>query len=187
MGGHQQPLSSSNKEERIDVFYLGTHMPQHLSVAGVPLFVSHRRLTGRKTLPRAVAEYAVDSGAYTELLLHGQWMVSPKTCRPAWAVLPVLKPSGGEWGPQVLEHREMLYVQRRRLIALHVSSRSDQIVTEANAGMTRAVPPPEVAGSACDHLSGLFCAKRRQELPYFAALSAAHPTYELGDRHHADR
>lgn len=63
----------------MDAFYLGTHMPQHLASAGVPLFVSHRRLVGRKTLPRAAAEYAIDSGAYTELLLHGEWRVSPKT------------------------------------------------------------------------------------------------------------
>ena len=62
----------------MDIFYLGTHQVDHLQRAGVPLFVSHRRLAGRKTLPRAIAEYAVDSGAYTELLLHGQWTVTPK-------------------------------------------------------------------------------------------------------------
>ena len=62
----------------VDIFYLGTHQVDHLERAGVPLFVSHRRLAGRKTLPRAIAEYAVDSGAYTELLLHGRWTVSPQ-------------------------------------------------------------------------------------------------------------
>ncbi|MCB0939152.1 MAG: hypothetical protein KDB72_02810 [Mycobacterium sp.] len=62
----------------VDIFYLGTHQVDHLARAGVPLFVSHRRLAGRKCLPRAIAEYAVDSGAYTELLLHGRWTVSPQ-------------------------------------------------------------------------------------------------------------
>lgn len=39
----------------MDIFYLGTHQVDHLERAGVPLFVSHRRLAGRKTLPRAIA------------------------------------------------------------------------------------------------------------------------------------
>jgi len=64
--------------QQVDIFYLGTHQVDHLERAGVPLFISHRRLAGRKSLPRAIAEYAVDSGAYTELLLHGRWTVSAK-------------------------------------------------------------------------------------------------------------
>jgi hypothetical protein len=35
------------------VFYLGTHMDGWLAHVGVPLFVSHRRLARRKTLPKA--------------------------------------------------------------------------------------------------------------------------------------
>lgn len=60
------------------VFYLGTHLPEFLSTAGVPLFVSHRRLAQRKTLPRAAAGRALDSGAYTELLLFGQWSTTAR-------------------------------------------------------------------------------------------------------------
>lgn len=55
-------------------FYLGTHMPHWLRLTDVPLFVSHRRLAGYKTLPRALGRWALDSGGYTELQLHGAWL-----------------------------------------------------------------------------------------------------------------
>ena len=54
-------------------FYLGTHMPNWLATAGVPLFVSHRRLAGRRSLPRAAAPWALDSGGFSELSLFGGW------------------------------------------------------------------------------------------------------------------
>ena len=57
-------------------FYLGTHHPDWLARAGVPLFVSHRALVKRRTFPRAVAPWALDSGGFTELKLHGRWMTS---------------------------------------------------------------------------------------------------------------
>ena len=60
------------------VFYLGTHQPNWLETAEVPLFVSHRRLAPRKTLPRALTGWALDSGAYTELLMYGRWTTSPR-------------------------------------------------------------------------------------------------------------
>jgi hypothetical protein len=66
-------------------FYLGTHQPHwlaSLSLAGldeqvVPLFVSHRRLAGRRRLPRACRPWALDSGGFTELSLFGEWTVGP--------------------------------------------------------------------------------------------------------------
>jgi integrase len=43
--------------------YLGTHQPTWLArPLGVPLMVSHRRLTGRRSLPRAVTGWFLDSG-----------------------------------------------------------------------------------------------------------------------------
>ncbi len=59
-------------------FYLGSHMPNWLETAGVPLFVSHRRLAGRKTLPRAIAPWALDSGGFSELSLYGEWRTTPQ-------------------------------------------------------------------------------------------------------------
>jgi hypothetical protein len=59
-------------------FYLGTHQPQWLATAGVPLFVSHRRLAQRKTLPRAGAGWALDSGAFTEFALFGTWTTTAR-------------------------------------------------------------------------------------------------------------
>lgn len=61
------------------VFYLGTHQPYWLETAGVPLFVSHRRLAERRTLPRATrAGWALDSGGFSELTLHGRWVTTPE-------------------------------------------------------------------------------------------------------------
>ncbi len=58
-------------------FYLGVHHPSWLSDArleGVPLFVSRNRLVGRKRLPVAVTDFALDSGGFTELQRHGRWV-----------------------------------------------------------------------------------------------------------------
>jgi hypothetical protein len=58
-------------------FLLGTHMPHWLGLVDVPLFVSHRRLMKRKTLPRALGPWALDSGGFTELQMFGEWRTSP--------------------------------------------------------------------------------------------------------------
>lgn len=58
-------------------FYLGTHKPIWLERLGVPLFVSHRSLVGRATLPRAIHRWALDSGGFSELSLFGQWRTTP--------------------------------------------------------------------------------------------------------------
>ena len=59
------------------VFFLGTHHPGWLSTAQVPLFVSDRRLRGYRTLPRASATWALDSGGFTELSRYGTWDHGP--------------------------------------------------------------------------------------------------------------
>ena len=60
------------------MFLLGTHQPKWLETAGVPLFVSDTRLRDRKTLPRAAAEWALDSGGFTQLQKHGRWTITPQ-------------------------------------------------------------------------------------------------------------
>jgi hypothetical protein len=57
-------------------FYLGTHHPHWLERATFPLFVSHRPLAPRRRLPRARIPWALDSGGFTELSLHGRWQTS---------------------------------------------------------------------------------------------------------------
>ncbi|MCZ0981912.1 hypothetical protein O1L60_31370 [Streptomyces diastatochromogenes] len=57
-------------------FFLGTHIPSWLGNADVPLFVSHRRLIGRKTYPKAINTWALDSGGFTEISMHGRWTIS---------------------------------------------------------------------------------------------------------------
>src|SRR5678810_804925 len=70
-------------------FYLGAHQPSWLATVDVPLFVSHSRLAGRKTLPRARAPWALDSGGFTELSIHGGW-----------------RSSASEYAAAVLRHRD---------------------------------------------------------------------------------
>src|SRR5262245_16937747 len=61
-------------------FYLGAPEPSWLERAGVPLFVSRRRLVRlRRRLPRASAPWALDSGAFTELTMHGRWTLDART------------------------------------------------------------------------------------------------------------
>ncbi len=59
-------------------FYLGTAEPGWLATAGVPLFVSHRRLNRRQGMPVAAAPWALDSGGFSELRLFGGWRTSPE-------------------------------------------------------------------------------------------------------------
>lgn len=56
-------------------FWLGTHHPNWLATEP-DLFVSRRRLFKRKTFPRAVGEWALDSGGFTELSMYGRWETS---------------------------------------------------------------------------------------------------------------
>jgi hypothetical protein len=58
-------------------FYLGTHRPHWLAKLDVPLFVSHRTLRDRRTYPRALGRWALDSGGFTELSTYGEWRTPP--------------------------------------------------------------------------------------------------------------
>jgi hypothetical protein len=60
----------------VRTFYLGTHEVNWLGREIGPLFVSHRRLARRVKLPRATAGWALDSGGFTELRLHGRWVTT---------------------------------------------------------------------------------------------------------------
>lgn len=57
-------------------FYLGTHETSWLGRLDVPLFVSHRRLSKRSRLPVARCGWALDSGGFTEITMHGRWMTT---------------------------------------------------------------------------------------------------------------
>ena len=59
-------------------FFLGTHQVVWLERLKVPLFISARRLRGRKHLPRARTLWALDSGGFKELELHGQWLLTAR-------------------------------------------------------------------------------------------------------------
>jgi hypothetical protein len=64
--------------DQVTVFYLGAPMPSWLADSDVPLYVSHNRLRGRKTLPRARVGWGLDSGAYMIVKQHGGWPFTPQ-------------------------------------------------------------------------------------------------------------
>lgn len=62
-------------------FYLGTHIVNWLwneRFSNTPLFVSRTTIGKRKRLQPVLTDWALDSGAFTELLLNGRWTVSPR-------------------------------------------------------------------------------------------------------------
>ncbi len=60
------------------IFYLGTHKPAWLTRTDVPLFVSRRSLCKYRSMPKALGPWALDSGGFSELSLHGRYTVSPQ-------------------------------------------------------------------------------------------------------------
>ena len=60
-------------------FFLGTHRPNWLSderFVDVPLFLSRRMLDRYEAPPAALTDFALDSGGFTELQMHGRWTIS---------------------------------------------------------------------------------------------------------------
>ena len=74
-------------------FYLGAPDPGWLARAGVRLFVSHRRPRTRKSLPKAAAPWALDSGGFSELSQHGRWTISPEEYAESVALPDVETPA----------------------------------------------------------------------------------------------
>lgn len=58
------------------LFYLGTHLPNWLSSADYPLFISRRRIAKRKRMPLASDRWALDSGGFSEVSTYGKWITS---------------------------------------------------------------------------------------------------------------
>lgn len=58
--------------------WLGTHHPNWLDRTDTGWFVSRRRLVGRRSLPRAIGSWALDSGGFTELSMFGAWETAPQ-------------------------------------------------------------------------------------------------------------
>jgi hypothetical protein len=59
-------------------FYLGTNNPNWVETENVPLFISYAKLRGRKALPRATINWAMDSAAFSEISKNGRWTISPE-------------------------------------------------------------------------------------------------------------
>lgn len=59
-------------------FYLGSHRAHWLRELNVSLFVSDRVLRGRRTFPRALQPWGLDSGGFTELSTYGEWRTTER-------------------------------------------------------------------------------------------------------------
>ncbi|NUQ95369.1 MAG: hypothetical protein HOY79_01970 [Streptomyces sp.] len=81
-------------------FYLGCHQPTWLGEMDIPLFISHRRLAHRRTLPRALGQWCLDSGSFSEIQQYGRWTISPE--QYAAAVRRYVQEIGGlQWAAQM--------------------------------------------------------------------------------------
>ncbi|MGY4100506.1 deazapurine DNA modification protein DpdA family protein [Nocardia sp. R16R-3T] len=79
-------------------FYLGTHQPGWLRQTAVPLFISDVRLCGYRTLPRAIGRFALDSGGFSMLSVHGTWAAGPSPREYAARVRRYAQEIGGlDW------------------------------------------------------------------------------------------
>lgn len=58
-------------------FYLGAHHAHWLGLVDIPLFVSHRTLSSRRRLPRANTNWALDSGAFSDITINGCFTTTP--------------------------------------------------------------------------------------------------------------
>lgn len=59
-------------------FYLGTCQPSWLNRTNVPLFLSRNSLIRQIAHGKAQGDWALDSGAFTEITKHARWTVSAK-------------------------------------------------------------------------------------------------------------
>ena len=79
----------------VSLFYLGAHQPHWLWTARFPLFVSHRQLARRRrTAPPRSCRWALDSGGFTELSLHGRWVTPAADYAAAVAGTPASSAAG---------------------------------------------------------------------------------------------
>lgn len=102
------------------LFYLGTHMPYWLKHVKVPLFISARKLRDRRKSPKAIHRWALDSGGFSELAIHGKWTTPARdyarqvedwaldSGNMDWAVIqdwPCATPALAKTGLRVIEHQ----------------------------------------------------------------------------------
>lgn len=59
-------------------FYLTTHKRHWVRLTRVPLFLKSEHFVEAVKLPEALGPYAVDSGGFSELQRHGDWIRSPR-------------------------------------------------------------------------------------------------------------
>lgn len=179
-------------------FFLGVHHPGWLERTDVPLFISRRRLANRKRLPRALGTWALDSGGFTELSLHGRWTITPEAYAEEvrrfareignldWAAIQdwmcepwILKKTG----KTIAEHQELTLANYLRLNELAPEIKwapvlqgwtpadyRRHVAMYEDAGVDLAACPVIGMGSVCRRQSTLSIGLLIQELAEFRGL-----------------
>src|SRR6266545_2636303 len=154
-------------------FYLGTHKPHWLGLVDFPLMVSHRTLAQRRTLPRARAPWALDSGGFTEIATYGHWTIPPQAYVEAvaryaaeigqldwaapqdWMCEPIMVERSGL---SVAEHQHRTivnYLELRTLapglpfVPVLQGWRLDDYLLRTTTVAARRLRAPRVAGGSC--------------------------------------
>lgn len=76
-------------------FWLGTHMPVHMTRTGVPLCVSYGRLRRRRRLPDPLGEIFLDSRGFSEIAQHGRYTFKPSE------YAEFVERAAAQWGPKL--------------------------------------------------------------------------------------
>ncbi|ACU77817.1 conserved hypothetical protein [Catenulispora acidiphila DSM 44928] len=126
-------------------FYLGCHQPAWLAATDIPLFISHRRLAHRRTLPRALGPWCLDSGAFSEIQQYGRWTITAE--QYAAAVRRYVQEIGGlQWAAQMDWMCEPVVigggqVGRSRFVGTGLSVEAHQQLTVDNYLRLRDIAP----------------------------------------------
>lgn len=102
-------------------FYLGSPDAKWLEQAGVPLFLSRRKLERRRIMPRAIAPWSLDSGGFTELRMFGEWRLAPidyvkivRRCRDEIGLMRWAVPQDWMCGPALLKRTGFGVLEHQR-------------------------------------------------------------------------
>jgi hypothetical protein len=94
--GRLRPPTRHAPVSRLLVLYLGTHEVSWLGRYDFPMMISLKRLQRQKTYPRALGRWILDSGAFSELQLHGRHVL-PEAEYAEWIRRAQAEIGGLDW------------------------------------------------------------------------------------------
>lgn len=121
-------------------FYLGTHLPNWLWMADVPLFVSLNTIGRYKKPKPATARWCLDSGAFSEVSSKGGWF---KTAKEYAAQITYLRETVGpmDWAaPQDWMCEPFITAKTGKTVAEHQRLTVDNFLELRSLGMDCVIP-----------------------------------------------